>query len=83
MRDHPQRLRGGIDQGVAKRGPRTIVQQTCGFFPAGTVVRLDIRPDADTSFLGWRGLPGCADASKITVFANVNIACQPGLQRKF
>jgi hypothetical protein len=57
---------------------------TCSaFFPAGTVVRLDARPAADTQFQGWRGLPGCADPSKITVFANTNISCQPGFQLKF
>jgi len=52
-------------------------------FPAGTVVRLDARPAPDTQFQGWRGLPGCADPSKITVFANTNISCQPGFQLKF
>lgn len=57
---------------------------TCtSFFPAGTVVRLDARPAAGTQFQGWRGLPGCADPSKITVFANTNINCQPGFQLKF
>jgi hypothetical protein len=57
---------------------------TCtAFFPAGTVVRLDARPAGDTQFQGWRGLPGCFDPSKITVFANTNIACQPGFQLKF
>jgi len=52
-------------------------------FAAGTVVRLDVRPDADSSFLGWRGLPGCFDASKVTIFANTNISCQPGLMLRF
>ena len=57
---------------------------TCtAFFPAGTVVRLDARPAAGSQFQGWRGLPGCADPSKITVFANTNIACQPGFRLKF
>ena len=57
---------------------------TCSaFFPPGTVVRLDARPAADSQFQGWRGLPGCADPSKITVFANTNISCQPGFQLKF
>lgn len=52
---------------------------TCtAFFPAGTVVRLDARPASDSQFQGWRGLPGCSDPSKITVFANTNISCQPG-----
>jgi hypothetical protein len=53
------------------------------FFAAGTVVRLDARPAADTRFQGWRGLPGCGDPQKITIFANTNIACQPGFQLKF
>lgn len=51
---------------------------TCDeFFPVGTVVRLDARPAADSSFLGWRGLPGCADASKITIARGTTITCQP------
>ncbi len=53
------------------------------FFPAGTIVRLDARPAPDTQFQGWRGLPGCSDPSKITVFADTNINCQPGFQLKF
>lgn len=52
-------------------------------FPAGTVVRLDARAAADSQFQGFRGLPGCSDPSKITVFAQTNIACQPGFQLKF
>lgn len=48
------------------------------FFPVGTVVRLDARPAQGTSFLGWRGLPGCADPSKITVARGTTITCQPG-----
>jgi hypothetical protein len=57
---------------------------TCSaFFPAGTVVRLDARPAADSQFQGWRGLPGCFDPSKITIFDKTNINCQPGFQLKF
>jgi hypothetical protein len=48
------------------------------FFPVGTVVRLDARAAAGSQFLGWRGLPGCADPSKITVARGTNITCQPG-----
>src|SRR5215212_4049463 len=48
------------------------------FFPVGTVVRLDARPAADSSFLGWRGLPGCSDPSKIRVARGTTITCQPG-----
>ena len=56
---------------------------TCSaFFPVGTIVRLDARPAADSSFLGWRGLPGCSDPSKIRVARGTNINCQPGFQLK-
>ena len=52
---------------------------TCtAFFPVGTIVRLDARPASDSSFRGWRGLPGCADASKVRVARGTNITCQPG-----
>ena len=52
------------------------------FFPVGTVVRLDARPAADSKFLGWRGLPGCADPSKIVVARGTTITCQPGFSLK-
>lgn len=56
---------------------------TCwSFFLTGTVVRLDARPAADSSFQGWRALPGCADPSKITVPRGTNINCQPGFVLK-
>jgi hypothetical protein len=56
---------------------------TCSsFFPAGTVVRLDARAAANSSFQGWRGLPGCADPSRITVARATNINCQPGFALK-
>jgi hypothetical protein len=48
------------------------------FFPTGTIVRLDARPAADSSFQGWRGLPGCSDPSKIRVARGTTITCQPG-----
>jgi len=53
------------------------------FFLAGTVVRLDARPAADSRFLGWRGLPGCSDPQRITVVADTTINCQPGFQLRF
>jgi hypothetical protein len=53
------------------------------FFPAGITVRLDARPAADSQFQGWRGLPGCARAPDVTVFANTVIACQPGFALRF
>ena len=52
------------------------------FFAVGTVVRLDARPAANSSFVGWRGLPGCSDPSKITVARGTNITCQPGFVLK-
>ena len=50
---------------------------TASFAP-GTVVRLDARPASDSQFVGWRGLPGCTDPSRITVSRGLNINCQPG-----
>jgi hypothetical protein len=51
---------------------------TCSaFFPVGTVVRLDARPAADSSFRGWRPTPGCADASRVTASRGAFISCQP------
>jgi len=52
---------------------------TCdAFFPVGTVVKLDARPAPDSNFVGWRSLPGCADASKVMVARGTTITCQPG-----
>jgi hypothetical protein len=53
---------------------------TCwSFFPVGTVVRLDARPASDSRFVGWRAnLPGCGDASKVTVARGADITCGPG-----
>ena len=48
------------------------------FFPVGTIVRLDARAASGSKFQGWRGLPGCADPSKIKVARGTNINCQPG-----
>lgn len=48
-------------------------------FPIGTVVRLTARAASDSSFQGWRGLPGCFDASRVTIARGANIACQPSL----
>ena len=52
------------------------------FFTVGTVVKLDARPAANSSFQGWRGLPGCFDPSKITIARGTNINCQPGFSLK-
>ena len=48
------------------------------FYPVGTVVRLDARPADNSKFVGWRGLPGCFDPSKISVARGTTINCQPG-----
>ena len=53
------------------------------FFPAGSVVRLEAQPAADSHLQGWRGLPGCSDPSRVAIFADTIIYCQPGLQLKF
>ena len=47
------------------------------FFAVGTIVRLDARPAADSSFVGWRGLPGCSDPANIKVARGTTINCQP------
>jgi hypothetical protein len=51
-------------------------------FPVGTTVRLDARAAAGSRFQGFRGLPGCADPSRITVARGTNIVCQPGFSAK-
>jgi hypothetical protein len=51
------------------------------FYPVGTVVRLTATASPGSKFQGWRGLPGCGDASKITV-ARTTIYCQPGFSLK-
>lgn len=53
---------------------------TCwSFFPVGTVVKLTARPASGSEFRGWReNLPGCSDASKVTVARGTDITCSPG-----
>jgi hypothetical protein len=54
---------------------------TCSaFFTVGTIVRLDAQAAAGSKFVGFRSLPGCADASKIKVARGTNITCQVGFQ---
>jgi hypothetical protein len=56
---------------------------TCSaFYPVGTIVRLTAVPAADSKFVGFRPVPGCIDASKITVARGTNHACQVGFQLK-
>lgn len=51
----------------------------CGaWFPVGTVVRLDARPAADSSFVGWTAGIGCGNPSQLTVQRDQFISCQPG-----
>jgi List-Bact-rpt repeat protein len=58
------------------------VTGTCSAaYPVGTVVRLTATAAPGSKFQGWRGLPGCGDASKITV-ASTTIYCQPGFSLK-
>lgn len=66
----------GIDCTIAASGVTGPCQAS---FHAGIVVRLEMRPAADSQFQGWRGTPGCGKAPDVTVFANTNISCQPGL----
>src|SRR3954452_19439759 len=47
-------------------------------FPVGTVVRLDARATSNSTTVGFRGGPGCIDASKVTIARGVNIGCQVG-----
>jgi hypothetical protein len=70
----------GIDCTIAASG---VTGPCSAVFPAGIVVRLEVRPAADSQFQGWRGTPGCGKAPDVTVFANTNITCQPGLSLKF
>jgi hypothetical protein len=56
---------------------------SCGaWFPIGTVVRLDARPAADSSFVGWTAGIGCGNPSKLTVQRDEFISCQPGFVLK-
>jgi hypothetical protein len=48
------------------------------FFPVGTIVRLEARPAANSSFLGWStNLPGCSEPSRVRVARGTNITCRP------
>lgn len=47
-------------------------------FAAGTRVRLDARPAADSQFQGWVPHAGCTKPPDVTVAADVIHPCQPG-----
>lgn len=76
-------LRSAVDglqlpTSIAFLGPDDSAGNCDAFFPVGTIVKLDARPATDSSFLGWRqSVPGCRDASKITVACGTTITCQP------
>ncbi|HEU5216606.1 MAG TPA: hypothetical protein VFU30_13810 [Gaiellaceae bacterium] len=56
---------------------------TCGaWFPVGTVVKLDARPAADSSFVGWGAGIGCGNPSKLIAQRDQFISCQPGFVLK-
>jgi hypothetical protein len=64
----------GIDCTISSSGG----SGACGaWFPVGTIVRLDARPAAGSSFAGWRPTPGCGDPSKVLVTRDAFISCQP------
>jgi hypothetical protein len=61
----------------------TSTSGTCGaWFPVGTVVRLDARPAAGSSFVGWKPTPGCGDPSKVSIGRDAFITCVPGFVLK-
>ncbi|HJU35922.1 MAG TPA: hypothetical protein VJ716_00700 [Gaiellaceae bacterium] len=69
----------GIDCTIGSAGG----SGACGaWFPAGTVVRLDARPAAGSSFVGWTAGIGCGNPSKLTVGRDEFISCQPGFVLK-
>jgi hypothetical protein len=50
------------------------------FFPAGTRVRLEARPAANSSFLGWEFETTCRNAPDVTIVADVAHICRPGFR---
>jgi hypothetical protein len=79
-------VRGGTGSGTITSQPAGIActmtssggSGTCGaWFPVGTVVRLDAKPAAGSSFVGWAAGLGCGDPSKLTVGRDEFITCQP------
>jgi hypothetical protein len=79
--------RGGSGEGRVTSQPagidctitRTSTSGTCGnvFFPAGTRVRLEARPAASSSFLGWEFETTCRNAPDVTIVADVAHICRP------
>jgi hypothetical protein len=52
------------------------------FFPIGTQVRLEARPDANSQFQGWEFEVSCPDAPKVTIQAGVAHICRPVFNRR-
>lgn len=84
-------VRGGNGNGTITSQPAgincTITSSggagTCGaWFSVGTVVRLDARPAAGSSFVGWTAGIACGDPSKLSVGRDEFISCQPGFVLK-
>lgn len=79
--------RGGTGEGRIVSSPagidctftRTGTTGTCNnaFFPAGTRIRLDARPAANSRFLGWEQENSCRDAPDVTILAGVAHICRP------
>lgn len=84
-------VRGGNGNGTITSQPAGIdctITSSGGFgacgawFQVGTVVRLDARPAAGSSFVGWTAGIACGDPSKLTVGRDEFISCQPGFVLK-
>lgn len=84
-------MRGGNGNGTVTSQPAGINctidnsggSGTCGaWFPIGTVVKLDARPAAGSSFVGWTAGIGCANPSKLVAQRDEFISCQPGFVLK-
>ncbi len=52
------------------------------FFPVGTEVKLEARPDANSRFQGWEFEVSCRDAPEVTIQAGVAHICRPVFNRR-
>jgi hypothetical protein len=57
---------------------------TCNnvFFPVGTEVKLEARPDGASRFQGWEFEVSCPDAPEVTIQAGVAHICRPVFNRR-
>lgn len=84
--------RGGTGEGRVVSSPagidctftRTGTTGACNnaFFPAGTRIRLDARPAANSRFLGWERENSCPEAPNVTILAGVAHICRPAFALK-